>query len=198
MKKRFLILLLAFAVIMGAAVFGYDYLTADYEMPTAQPQESSKPQSDESSSSQAQEKEPIPAPDFTVVDGEGNEVKLSDFFGKPIVLNFWASWCGPCKNEMPHFEKAYTEYGDKVNFVMVNSTDGIRETVDKASEYITGEGYTFPVYFDTQSIAAYTYGVSSLPSTLFIDADGNAIAGYIGTLSEKTLMTNIESLLEEK
>ena len=57
------------------------------------------------------------APDFTVTDAEGNEVKLSDFRGKGVVLNFWASWCGPCKSEMPHFQKAYEEYGEDVTFL---------------------------------------------------------------------------------
>ena len=56
------------------------------------------------------------APDVTVVDGEGNEVKLSDFRGKGVVLNFWASWCGPCKMEMPHFQDAYEQYGEDVHF----------------------------------------------------------------------------------
>lgn len=193
MKKRFLLLLLIFAIIMGAAVLGYDKLTESYEL-----QESSEHQSSNEPVSQPPEKEPIPVPDFTAYDSEGNEVKLSDFFGKPIVLNFWASWCGPCKKEMPYFEKAYVEYGDKVNFVILNATDGIRETVKSASEHIKENGYTFPVYFDTERIAAYTYGVRSLPSTLFIDSDGSTVTGYAGILSEKTLIANIESLLEEE
>ena len=69
------------------------------------------------------------APDFTVYDLEGNEVHLTDFFGKPIIVNFWASWCGPCKMEMPDFDVAYNTYKDDIVFLMVNMTDGSRETV---------------------------------------------------------------------
>ncbi|MBP3544577.1 MAG: TlpA family protein disulfide reductase, partial [Lachnospiraceae bacterium] len=74
------------------------------------------------------EPEKVPAPDFTVIDAEGNEVKLSDMRGKPVVVNFWASWCGPCKMEMPEFEEVYKELGDEVHFMMVNLTDGWQET----------------------------------------------------------------------
>ena len=63
------------------------------------------------------------APDFTVVDIDGNEHKLSEFEGKPVVLNFWASWCGPCKSEMPDFDEAYKKYKDEIHFLMVNLTD---------------------------------------------------------------------------
>lgn len=91
--------------------------------------------------------------DFTAVDGEGNEVSLSDYFGKPVVLNFWASWCPPCKAEMPHFESAYQENAD-IQFLMVNMTTSSRESLTAAKEFIQAEGYTFPVLFDTEGNAA--------------------------------------------
>ena len=103
------------------------------------------------------------APDFTVQDGEGNSVKLSDFFGKPIVLNFWASWCPPCKAELPDFEDACKKYDGEVVFLMVNMTDNQMETVEVAKAFVAEQGYTFPVYFDTQYEAAYLYGLSSIP-----------------------------------
>ncbi|MEG2295635.1 MAG: TlpA disulfide reductase family protein, partial [Oscillospiraceae bacterium] len=115
----------------------------------------------------------IKAEDFSVTDKDGNMVKLSDFFGKPIVVNFWASWCPPCKQEMPDFNKVYGELKDDVVFMMINATDGQRETVKKANSYLEEHTYDFPVYFDTQDQnAMYTYGVSALPSTLFINKDG--------------------------
>ncbi len=139
------------------------------------------------------EKTPIAMsiPDFTVYDKEGNEVKLSDFIGKPIVLNFFASWCGPCKSEMPDFEAAYKEHGDGVQFLMINLTDGYYETVESASAFIKQSGYTFPVYYDTSSSAAIAYSVVSIPTTYFIDAEGNIVAKATGALSAKSLAEGI-------
>ena len=135
------------------------------------------------------------APDFTVYDLEGNAHKLSDFVGTPVVLNFWASWCGPCKMEMPDFEEKYQTYGDRVQFLMVNLTDGSQETVDSASAFVQGQGYTFPVYFDTDLDAAYKYGINAVPVTYFIDREGNLVTYRQGMLSGDILQQGIEMLL---
>ena len=137
------------------------------------------------------------APDFTVLDKEGNQVKLSDFKGKPVVLNFWASWCGPCKMEMPDFDEVYKEYGEDIHFVMVNLTDGMRETKEGAESFIDGEGYTFPIYFDTESEAAMAYGAYSIPVTYFIDAEGNLVAQGMGALDRATLQQGIDMIFAE-
>ena len=128
-----------------------------------------------------------PAPNFTVLDKDGNTVEFSSKKGKPIILNFWASWCPPCKAEMPDFEEAYKKYGDKVEFMMVNLTDGNRETLQKAKDHVSSNGYTFPVYFDTQSTAAYAYSISSVPATYIIDAEGNIVAHAIGMMTANDL-----------
>lgn len=134
-------------------------------------------------------------PDFTVVDAAGNEVLLSSFAGKPIVLNFWASWCGPCKSEMPGFQEIYTQYGSDVQFLMVNMT-GFGESRQAAMDYITSQGYTFPVYYDIWNSAAMAYNVTAIPATYFIDASGNGVAHASGAISKDVLLQGIGMILE--
>ena len=128
-------------------------------------------------------------------DVDGNAHKLSDFAGTPVVLNFWASWCGPCKMEMPDFEEKYQQYGEQVAFLMVNLTDGNQETVSTASSFVQSQGYTFPVYFDTDMDAAYRYGINAVPVTYFIDREGNLVSYRQGALSADVLQQGIEMLL---
>ena len=137
------------------------------------------------------------APDFTVYTAGGEAVKLSDLRGKPVVLNFWASWCPPCKAEMPDFEAAFIRHGEDVQFVMVNMTDGSEETVQTASAFISSQGYTFPVYFDTAYSAANAYQVRSIPATYFIDAEGNLVAQFIGAMNAEQLQQGIALIWQE-
>ena len=137
------------------------------------------------------------APDFTVFDKEGKPVRLSEMFGRPVVINFWATWCPPCKREMPDFEKLYKEYGDRVVFMMVNLTDGHRDTVEGTKRFVSGKGYTFPVYFDTQDSGGSAYHIVSIPQTVFIDRNGNVYKTHIGAMNEATLRLYIDALLGE-
>lgn len=135
------------------------------------------------------------APDFPVLDADGNTVRLSDMFGKPVVINFWATWCPPCKRELPDFDRLCREYGDRVVFMMVNLTDGRRDTVDETKKFVSEKGYTFPVYFDTGLSGAKAYSVSSIPQTTFIDANGNVFATRIGAMNETVLRSYINAIL---
>ena len=188
-KIKFLIAFIIFAVIMGAIAI---IITSNLNEANDAEVEHSK-NTDEATDATDRQKEL--APDFEMVDRDGNRIKLSDMRGKPVVLNFWASWCGPCKSEMPDFEEAYKEYGGDITFMIVNLTDGKNETVDTAQAFIDSQGYTFPVYFDTDSNGAAAYGVSSIPVTYFIDAQGYLVAYGRGALNGETLKSGIDMLI---
>lgn len=135
-----------------------------------------------------------PAPDFTVLDKDGRQVKLSDHFGKPLVINFWASWCGPCCRELPVFDAAAKAHAGEIEFMMINLTDGYSETVDGVNQFIADNGYTFPVYFDTEDSAATAYGISPIPMTVFIRADGTVLDSHIGSMDAATLQSYLDQL----
>ena len=183
--------LLALSLLIVGAYFLYGYLSDTYlsnpslTTPTDPPVQTDNPDDTTDYS----------APEFTVFDWNGNPVSLSQLKGRPIVLNFWASWCPPCKAEMPDFEKMYLKYGDQVVFMMVNMTDGSQETLATAKAHIEKEGYPFPVYFDTNMQAAYAYYVTSLPQTFFIDKNGDLYTYYPGMITEQQLEKLIEMIL---
>ncbi len=187
-KKGILILCIVFAVVLIGAGVLYSNLSDNLQIGglATQPPTESVP-------AETTEAVDYSAPDFTVLDWEGKERKLSEFEGKPVVLNFWASWCGPCKSEMPDFDAAYKTYGQQIHFLMVNCTGG-RETVDSAKAFIQEAGYTFPVYFDTTYEAASLYGASSIPLTYFIDAEGNLVTYAMGALSAEWLQKGIDMI----
>ena len=135
------------------------------------------------------------APEFTMADTEGQTLTLADFRGKPVLLNFWASWCGPCASEMPAIQAAYEQYGDQIQFVAVNMTGMGGETETSALSLIQQNNYTFPVYFDVDSSAAVAFGVTSIPQTYLIDAEGNIIGGLRGAMSDNVLAEGIQMLL---
>lgn len=181
-KKSLIIYAVALILVIAVSVWAYNYMSSSYEVPET----TDIPQSVEKQI----------APDFSVKDGEGNTVRLSDFKGKPVVLNFWATWCNPCRSEFPSFEKMYNKYVDDIEFVMVDMTDGQRETMEDAKRFISNNGYTFPVYYDTELEAAYVYSVNSIPMTVFIDSNGNLINYHTGAMNDTTLEKYIKQLQE--
>ena len=211
MKKKitWIVLAMLLVALIGGASVLYDRLGSAYEVDQLATQAPVAPQTEapaeteipnetetpEETEAQA-ETEPMTAPDFTALDAQGNEVRLSDYFGKPIVLNFWASWCGPCKSEMPDFDEAYLAQGEEIQFLMVNMTDGSRETLDTAKSFVADSGYSFPVVFDVNQEAAMTYAVSSLPTTFFIGADGSMVAYAMGAIDGETLQRGITMITE--
>ena len=193
-KKTFFIIALVFVLLIGGATVLYRQLGKNIAAEQLATQSTN--QSDESAAGETEQK--VKAPDFTVYDLDGNEVHLSDFIGKSVVLNFWASWCSPCKMEMPDFNEKYLEIGEEVQFLIINMTDGSRETVETASAFIAEQGYSFPVFYDTDQDAAATYGVYSLPTTYFIDEEGNAIAQATGAIDEEILQQGIDMIISDR
>ena len=206
-NKKFFLLAGVFVLVLVLAAAGYRSLSGQYEPEGAQsgvlqeqPQQSETPEEagdtpEVAEDTEEVEQEPVMAPDFTVLDGEGKEVKLSDFAGKPVVLNFWATWCGPCKSELPAFDEMYQTYGEDIVFMMLNVTDGSRDTVDSVKAFVEENGFSFPVYYDTQMMAASLYGAYSIPLTAFILPDGTLAGGYRGAISGETLEESIQIVL---
>lgn len=186
-KKKIIILGFAFILLMVAATYMYSGLkntvTSEAQQIVKEP------------AAEGKEPEKMKAPHFTVYDRDGKKVRFAEFEGKPIVLNFWAGWCGPCRMEMPDFNEKYLEKGKEINFLMVNMTDGSRETVEKAHKLVSEKGYSFPVFYDKDMDAARSYGVSSLPTTYFIDREGYITARAMGAIDGETLQRGIEMII---
>ncbi len=208
-KKKFSVLLIFLLFVIAGAMFAYRYLSdrvapdtgssllgqvtaADTETP-----DTVKSGIEAADTADADAAETFAAMDFTVYDADGNQVSLSDFYGKPILVNFWATWCPPCKAELPDFDRVYADYGEDVVFMMVNMTDGSRDTVESAQAFVSDNGYTFPVYFDRDLDAAYTYGASSIPMTVLIGADANIVGAQVGILTEEQLRIILDTELSK-
>ena len=202
-KKGLLITLIVLLIVLGIAAALYPKLSAGMQtqqiatMPaaTAEPTQAQTESTEAATEAATEppEPEPIPAPDFAVQDWDGNEVHFSDYLGKPIVLNFWAHWCGPCQMEMPEFNAAYERLGGEVTFLMVHEG----AAVDDGKEKVTEGGYTFPVVFDVDSSAGNMYGITAFPTTFFIDKDGNLQAYYMGAMDADLLQQGIDLIYSE-
>ena len=155
--------------------------------------------------SKEDERGTIPAPDFTLVDQYGDTHTLSDYKGKTVFLNFWATWCGPCRAEMPYIQKIYEDYGENTGDVIIlgianpksdNYPNNADVTQDEIESFLSENGYTYPVVMDLDSSMFYTYGISAYPTTFMIDIHGN-VYGYVpGSLTEDMIRNIIEQTKE--
>ncbi len=141
----------------------------------------------------------IPAPDFTLTDQNGETHTLSDYQGKTVFLNFWATWCGPCQREMPEIQALYERYGGNEEDLVVLGVANPKsedypfnqdKTQPEVEQFLTDNGYTFPVVMDTTGEVFGTYGVSAFPTTFMIDADGN-VFGYVVSALSGDMMESI-------
>jgi peroxiredoxin len=131
-----------------------------------------------------------PAPDFELPALSGETVHLADLRGKPVVVNYWATWCGPCVREMPMFQKYHDLYGDK--FVMIGIDE--EEPAGQVQELVDSFEFTYLMLLDTDVSVGELYQVMVLPSTFFIDADGILRYRHVGTLEENQFEAYLGSL----
>ncbi|GAB6170214.1 TlpA disulfide reductase family protein [Clostridium carnis] len=205
-KKKLIFSSISIIALLVIVSFGYKYLTSEYkpkDITSSKPsisQESTSKDSSISKNSNTQSSDSISATDFTVYNINGEKVNLSDYKGKKsVVINFWASWCPHCKFEMPFFQSASKKYStDDVEILMVNLTDGRRETKEKALKHIQENNYTMTVLFDEDLNGANAYSIRSIPRTIFVDKNGNLFKDHTGIISEDALNEDIENLIKIK
>ena len=196
-----LALMLALAALLAGAGGLYDRLTRETPAPQADtaPAVTLAPQNETTAPAQAEVAGPQPkanlAPVFTAYTEEGEAVRLIDLRGKPAVVNFFASWCGPCRSEMPHFDEAYRTYGEEISFLMVDLCAYGNDTVADAKALVESGGWSFPVCYDTQGEAVTAYGIRSMPTTIFLTADGVLAGKRIGAMTREQLWQEIDALL---
>ena len=152
----------------------------------------------------AEDKQEIyPASDFVLKDQYGNVHSLADYKGKTIFLNFWATWCGPCRNEMPEIQKIYEETqqeedSDLVILGIAAPGFGKEGSQEEIETFLEENGYTYPVLMDTTGEVFMEYGISAYPTTFMVDKDGN-LFGYIqGQLNEDMMRSIIRQTMEGK
>ena len=137
------------------------------------------------------------APDFTLDTLQGEQVKLSSLRGKVIVVNFWTTWCPPCRAETPALERSYEAYKDlDVVILGVNLTD--QDSLKEVESFVHEFGLTYPILLDRDGAVGLLYQLSGLPTTFFINREGIIRAVVIGgPMSETSIRSKIESLLKE-
>ena len=190
-KLKWILILCGLVILIGGAYVAYDRLAPLVEdMRTGEvgsPADTKDGDEAAEASSTA-----FMVPRVALYDAEGNSVSLPDLIDKPTILNFWASTCNPCASEMPHFQAVYEELGDEYNFVFINYVGFYGETEESALDFLEANGYTFTTYFDRNQSAAYAFGISSIPCTAFIAADGEFLGGILGAMNEDALRACIE------
>ncbi len=129
--------------------------------------------------------------DFTFQSIDGKTYKLSDFRGKIVVVNFWATWCPPCRKEMPYFVKLQDEYKDDVQFIGLD----VNETADKVKAFIQALGVNYIIGFSTPQIESIFGGVTGLPTTFIIDRQGHVVERIIGSRPETWFRRRLKALV---
>ncbi|MEG1782166.1 MAG: TlpA disulfide reductase family protein, partial [Oscillospiraceae bacterium] len=189
-KTRQNIALISVAVLMIVAIFTglvKPYLKNQGEKPITQGSQSTSGGDDA-----------VAVTNFKFTDKDDNTINFDDLKGKPIVINFWATWCGFCVKEMPDFNKLAKEYSGDVNFIILDVVDGKRETKEKGLAFLQDNKYDdITPYFDSFGEGCSLFGISSFPTTVYIDKDGNLYDATIGLTSYDAAKAVIDKMLEE-
>ena len=158
----------------------------------------------QTSTTSSSETKPTQAFDFTAMDKDGKTVKLSDFKGKKVYINMWASWCGPCMREIPELEKVYQKYKNNKDFVFLSITSPNdaefknQSPQDKSKDVILKKakelGATHPVLFDVNDRFIINYAIRSFPTHILINSDGTFETRIAGSVNEETLTKELEKL----
>lgn len=144
--------------------------------------------SEESVESESESQLVWQGPSTTYADSDGDIIRLSQNLGKPTIINIWASWCPPCRDEMPYFETSYQEHGSDINFVMLNALESRpTETKQAAIEFADEMNLSMPIYFDNNASNQIEFAANMLPLTALLDADGEVIEVVRGQVSPAKL-----------
>ncbi|MBC8331474.1 MAG: TlpA family protein disulfide reductase [Anaerolineae bacterium] len=136
------------------------------------------------------------APDFTLNTLAGETIQLSELRGQPVLINIWASWCPPCRTEMPAMQRVYRDFKEQGFVILaVNATN--QDTATKAADFVADKHLNFPILMDTDGTVSRNYQISSLPTSFFVGRDGIIREMVIGGMSETLIRTRVENLFEE-
>ena len=189
-KRGVAIAVAVLAVVICAAFIAYQALLGSAQ----------SPESGESSPSTATTSGPdalwLADFDATVYSELGDATpltKISD--GKPLVINFWATWCPYCIEEMGDFQVIYDEYSDRVSFAFVDATDGTRETIEDAKAWVDDHAYTLPFYYDIKREAVSAFGITAFPTTVVVSADGEILTISAGRIDAGLMRSALDSIL---
>lgn len=196
-KRGLIIALLALVAVLAIGFYAYSALSAQGQAARTGAPEAGEASSATGDASGAESETPkLVDYNPTVLTQDGQErtfVELAD--GKPLIVNFWATWCPYCVKEMGDYQELYREYGDRISFAFVDVADGQRETVEDAAMWLADNGYDLPAYFDTTYEAVYTYGAQNLPTTVVVSGDGSILDVSAGAIDLESMRETLDGLL---
>lgn len=182
---------------LSGSLAGSDPQATPTVQATAQPEVTDTPEATEApQESQA----PIPALDFTLTDQFGNTHTLDQYKGKTILLNFWGTWCGPCRSEMPDLQAVYEDYGNNEKDLVVLGVAapnlGQEGSAEDITAFLEENGYTYPTLMNEDASLFYSYGISSFPTTFMIDKNGNVYGYIMGAQSREVFDDIIQQTMD--